>query len=92
MGRNYLEKVVGVSGWIKTTRYGGAKSFAFVKVNDGSTSTDLQLIVNSDVPGFEHLVDKTASIAASVFAIGKIVESSGKKELVLLYAFLIIID
>jgi asparaginyl-tRNA synthetase len=76
--KGHVGRIIAVAGWIKTLRMGGADRFAFVKVYDGSTYLDLQVVVDGSVPGFDAVVNGTASIAASVLAIGEIILSKGK--------------
>jgi asparaginyl-tRNA synthetase len=64
------ENVV-VKGWVRTRR--DAKGFSFLEVNDGSCLGNLQVIVDSGVPGSEHLAEFTTG--ASVAATGNLVKS-----------------
>ncbi|MGB9603717.1 MAG: OB-fold nucleic acid binding domain-containing protein [Limisphaerales bacterium] len=41
-----------VRGWVRTRR--DSKGFSFLEVNDGSCLTNLQVVVESTVPGYEH--------------------------------------
>jgi asparaginyl-tRNA synthetase len=76
--KSFIGKVIGVAGWIRNVRFGGADRFAFVRVYDGSTHLELQVIVDETISGFAALKDGTASIAASVLCIGEIILSKGK--------------
>jgi len=71
----YLNRIIAIAGWIRTSR--DKKKFSFVVVYDGSTYNELQVIVDSQCPGYEHILDHTASISASVLIIGLIVRSKG---------------
>jgi len=72
-----IDQQVVVNGWIRTARK--QKNFAFVEVNDGSTLTSLQVIVDEAYPHYHELVDcLTTGVAVTVE--GKIVESPGKKQ------------
>jgi len=76
----YMDRVIAVSGWVRTIRMGGADSFAFVLVYDGSTYNELQIIVSESCPGFQHILDGSASISASILAIGPIILSQGREQ------------
>jgi len=42
-----------VKGWIKTIRVG--KEITFIALNDGSSATSLQVVVESGIPGYEKI-------------------------------------
>lgn len=67
--------VITVCGWIRTIR--AQKSFSFIELNDGSTLSNLQIVVDSSLPLYEDLLKKL-STGASISAIGELVESMGK--------------
>jgi len=77
-GSGLVDNTIGVAGWIKSVRLQGKNTFAFVTVNDGSSWEDIQIIVDKIVPGFSLIEEHKASLAASVFVLGKVVASSGK--------------
>jgi len=62
---------VTVMGWVRTRR--DSKGFSFLEVNDGSCLANLQVIVDSGVPGGEQLHELTTG--ASVAAEGNLVAS-----------------
>lgn len=64
-----------VKGWIRTKRE--LKGFAFVEINDGSCLTNLQVILESDLPDYEELL-KQLNIGAAVGIKGELVASPGK--------------
>ena len=66
-----------VKGWIKTVRK--QKTFSFLEINDGSTLSNLQIILNPETPNYETIMD-TLSTGTSVSVNGSIVESPGKKQ------------
>jgi asparaginyl-tRNA synthetase len=68
---------VTIKGWVRTVR--NQKSFAFVEVNDGSTLSNFQVLVNADYPKFDHLIN-SLSTGVSISARGTIVESPGKNQ------------
>ena len=63
-----------VKGWVKTRR--SSKSVAFVQLNDGSTLTDLQIVVDETLPDY-RLVDSLTT-GCSLSVVGELVESLGK--------------
>jgi asparaginyl-tRNA synthetase len=60
-----------VKGWVRTRRY--SKGFSFLEVNDGSCLANLQVVVDTGVPGSEHLAHFTTG--ASAIVQGKLVPS-----------------
>ena len=44
---------VSVSAWVRSRR--DAKGFSFLELNDGSCLTNLQAVVDSNVPGYEQI-------------------------------------
>lgn len=64
---------VWVAGWVRTKR--DSKNFVFLELNDGSTLTNLQIIVDNDIPG-GALLD-TVTTGTSVAIKGHLVASKG---------------
>lgn len=71
-------KKVEVKGWVRTIR--AQKTFAFLEVNDGSSVTGLQVILNTDATGYNLVDDGLISTGCSVTATGELVESPGGKQ------------
>ena len=67
---------VQVQGWVKTRRSSGAVSF--IQISDGSTLTDLQIVVEPSSPDFALV--ESLSTGCSVSAVGKLVESEGRNQ------------
>ena len=65
-----------VQGWVKTCRSSGA--VAFIQISDGSTLTDLQIVVEPSSPDFALV--ETLSTGSSVSAVGRLVESQGRNQ------------
>eukprot|EP01124_Arcella_intermedia_P011264 TRINITY_DN1767_c0_g1_i1.p1 TRINITY_DN1767_c0_g1~~TRINITY_DN1767_c0_g1_i1.p1 ORF type:complete len:550 (-),score=110.29 TRINITY_DN1767_c0_g1_i1:63-1712(-) len=86
-GTGLVGSTVAVAGWVKTERMQAKNTIGFLKINDGSTWEELQVIVDKGVPGFEKLEDHAVSLGASVFVIGKLVVSKGQGQKVELQAF-----
>lgn len=70
----YLNQEVTLAGWIRTLRH--QKTFAFIELNDGSTFSNFQIVVDQSIESFSIL--EKLSTGAAIRAIGKIVESPGK--------------
>jgi len=85
-GVGLVGSTLGVAGWIKTIRMAAKDTLAFVKVNDGSVWEGIQVVVEQTCTGFSHIKDHSAALAASVFIIGKLVDSPGKGQRVELKA------
>ncbi len=66
-----------VCGWIRTVRE--QKTFSFIELNDGSTLSNLQIIVEETVPHYAELI-KQLSTGASIGVTGQLVESPGQKQ------------
>ena len=63
-----------VQGWVRTRRSSGAVSF--VQINDGSTLSDLQIVVEKSSPAYSLV--ESLSTGCSVSVEGELVESLGK--------------
>jgi len=71
----YLDQKVTIKGWIKTMRE--QKTFSFIEINDGSTLTNLQVIADSGMSGYQHAIAQL-STGVSAAITGKIVTSPHK--------------
>ena len=67
---------VQVQGWVKTRRSSGAVSF--IQISDGSTLSDLQIVVEPSSPDFALV--ESLSTGCSVCAQGELVESQGRNQ------------
>lgn len=72
-----------VKGWVRTVR--NQKTFAFVEINDGSTLSNFQIVVNADFPNYQKVIDNL-STGVSVAIKGKLVESPGQNQALELHA------
>ncbi|MBR8838511.1 MAG: asparagine--tRNA ligase [Stigonema ocellatum SAG 48.90 = DSM 106950] len=72
-----------VQGWVRTKRE--LKEFAFIEVNDGSSLTGLQVVLNQDLPDYDDILKKLNTGAAMEVA-GVLVASVGKGQRVELKA------
>lgn len=66
-----------VKGWVRTVR--NQKTFAFIELNDGSTFSNFQIVVDAKLPDFDQIIGKL-STGVSLSVSGKIVESPGGKQ------------
>ncbi len=66
-----------VKGWVRTIR--AQKNFTFIEMNDGSTLSNLQIIVDASVPEYAQTTPLLAT-GASISIVGKVVESPGGKQ------------
>ncbi|XTZ19822.1 MAG: OB-fold nucleic acid binding domain-containing protein, partial [cyanobacterium endosymbiont of Rhopalodia fuxianensis] len=66
---------VTVQGWVRTKRE--LKEFAFMEVNDGSSVTSIQVVIDATVVNYENVL-KCLNTGASVGVIGTLVLSPGK--------------
>ncbi len=78
---NLVGQEITAKGWIRTVR--NQKSFAFIEINDGSTLSNLQVIVDQSLFPED---EKIWSTGASIECTGKAVESPGGKQKVELKA------
>lgn len=70
-----LEEPVTVGGWVKSVRV--SKKFSFIMLSDGSSVSDLQIIVDQDIDGYKDI--SKLLTGSSISVTGKIVPSSGKQ-------------
>jgi len=66
---------VTVMGWVRTKR--DSKAFSFLEINDGSCLSNLQVVADATIPGYEEGVIP-ARTGASVAITGVVVASQGK--------------
>ncbi len=72
-----IGKTLTLCGWVRTVRE--QKSFTFLEINDGSTLSNFQIILDSDLPHYAELI-RQLSTGASLRATGTLVESPGSKQ------------
>ena len=58
-----------VAGWVRTRR-DSKQGFSFIELNDGSCMANLQIVVGSDVPGYESHI-KEVTTGASLHVVGR---------------------
>ncbi|MBA2727138.1 MAG: asparagine--tRNA ligase [Parachlamydiaceae bacterium] len=74
---------VTVKGWVRTVR--NQKTFSFVEINDGSTLSNFQIVIDANFPKYDHVI-AALSTGVAVSATGTITESPGKNQQVELHA------
>ena len=75
-------QTVNVRGWVRTRR--SKPDFSFIEVHDGSCFSGLQVVIDAEATGYEHIKD--VSTGASISVIGELKESPGKGQSVELQA------
>lgn len=81
--RELMGQDVTVKGWVRTVR--NQKTFSFVELNDGSTLSNLQIVLDPNVPRYDSLMN-SLSTGVSVSVEGNLVESPGKNQELELHA------
>lgn len=74
---SYVGTEVTIKGWVRTVR--DQKTFSFIEINDGSTLSNFQAIVQQDLPNYRKIIDQL-STGAAVAITGTVVESPGEKQ------------
>ncbi|KAH8583098.1 asparaginyl-tRNA synthetase [Cryptosporidium sp. chipmunk genotype I] len=72
-GASYIGKKVTVGGWARTVRKQCSDTLLFISLNDGSTSSNLQCVVEKTVKGFDEGLKATAGCSFKIT--GTIVKS-----------------
>jgi len=72
----FIGQEVTLKGWVKTVRE--QKAFSFIEVNDGSTLTNFQVIVDADLKDYAKIMQKVAT-GVSIALTGVITEGPEKK-------------
>jgi len=70
----FMGKEIKVGGWAKSTRF--QKEFCFIELNDGSCFSNLQVVVNKSISGFQDV--SKAIVGASFTFTGTLIESPAK--------------
>ncbi len=74
--KNYIDKEVQVSGWVRTVR--DSKTFGFIELNDGSFYTNIQIVFDDTLNNFAEICKLT--ISSSIIVTGKVVETQNAKQ------------
>lgn len=78
------ETPITAKGWVRTRR-DSRNGFSFIELNDGSCMKNLQIVVGSEVPGYEQSI-RDVTTGASVAVEGVLKESPGKGQRIELHA------
>ncbi|MFO1094625.1 MAG: asparagine--tRNA ligase [Planctomycetaceae bacterium] len=73
-----------VAGWVRTRR-DSKQGFSFIELNDGSCMSNLQVVVDSAVPGYAETI-KHVHTGSSIRAAGELKASPGAKQRIELHA------
>lgn len=79
----FIGKEMTLKGWVRTLRE--QKTFAFLELNDGSSLSNFQVVVNSDLPFYAERL-KEVTTGCSVKVTGILAESPGKNQQIELHA------
>lgn len=71
---SFVDNTITVKGWVRTVR--NQKSFSFIEINDGSTLSNFQIIVNNTLPNYDSLIE-SLSTGVSIAAKGTVVMGQG---------------
>lgn len=74
-----VDQEIVLKGWVRTLRT--QKSFSFMEVNDGSTVSNIQVILNGSLLDYEQLI-QTIQTGACIRILGTLVKSLGGKQAV----------
>ena len=88
MQQGAVDTQVWIQAWVRTKRE--SKTFAFLEMNDGSTIRNIQVVVDSAMPGYAEAM-KSLSTGASAGISGKLVASQGKGQSVEIQASEIVV-
>ena len=74
--KDYLEKEIQLSGWVKTIR--DSKTFGFIELNDGSFFKNVQIVFDDHLDNFDKI--SKLSISSSIIVTGKVVLTENAKQ------------
>ena len=60
---SFVGAEVTIKRWVRTVR--NQKTFAFIEINDGSTLSNFQVLVNADYPKFDRLISSFSTVSCS---------------------------
>jgi len=78
------ETKVDVSGWVRSRR-DSKGGFSFINLNDGSCMSNLQIVVDADVPGYEETI-KQVTTGSAIRVTGTVKETPKGKQRVEMHA------
>ncbi len=74
---NPVGSEITVKGWVRTVR--NQKTFSFVEINDGSTLSNFQIVVDATFPKYDRII-AALSTGVSIAATGTLMETPGKAQ------------
>lgn len=77
LNESQIDTEVCVKAWLRTRR-DSKGGFSFLKINDGSCFTDLQVIADENLENYEEV--KKLHTGASVSIVGQLVQSGGQEQ------------
>ncbi|KAA3454791.1 asparaginyl-tRNA synthetase family protein [Gossypium australe] len=77
-GLNRVGQTVVVMGWVRTLRV--QSSVTFLEVNDGSSLSNMQCVMNLDAEGYDQVESGLIATGASIWVQGTLVASQGSKQ------------
>jgi asparaginyl-tRNA synthetase len=81
-GTQYLNKIVTVAGWARTTRNANKGQLLFVELNDGSTGKSIQCVLDAaTTEGFDECKN-SGGTGASFQMVGTLINSQGDGQVV----------
>jgi asparaginyl-tRNA synthetase len=72
----YIDKVVTISGWVRTLR--ASNAFGFIELNDGSFLKNIQVVFDQNLDNFKDI--SKLSVSASIKVTGKLVATPEAKQ------------
>lgn len=85
---NYVDKVITISGWIRTLR--SSNAFGFIELNDGSFFKNLQIVFGSELDNFKEI--SKLHISSSITVTGTLVATPDAKQPFEIHATEVIIE
>ncbi len=68
---------INIKGWVRTIRI--QKTFTFIEINDGSTLSNFQVVVDSSLSDYNALINRITT-GASLSIKGTVIKSPGEKQ------------
>ena len=79
----WIDQEAVIKGWVRTVRC--QKNFTFIEMNDGSTLSGIQVVVDQHLSDYDTLIPKITT-GASLAIRGKVVDSPGAKQTIEIHA------
>ncbi|NLZ48304.1 MAG: asparagine--tRNA ligase [Clostridiales bacterium] len=72
----YLDKIITVSGWVRTLR--ASNAFGFIELNDGSFLKNIQIVFDQNLDNFKEI--SKVNVSASLRVTGKLIATPQAKQ------------